>query len=214
MLEIKLFALYSGKKKTYIKNGKTFVSSYEKKELTTKVYVNKNGILSDTQSDKKHHGGEHKAICAFCKDEYEFFEKKYDLSLSPCSFAENITLLNIKDKDICLADRFSFGETILEVSQPREPCYKISSILGIKTISVDAIKECKTGFYLRVIKEGYIDKNSKLKLLSRKYETLNIEFINKSFLKAKENQANIKKILACLELGPAYKKSLEKRVEN
>lgn len=169
-------------------------------------------MQGDNQSDKKHHGGAHKAICAFCKDEYNFFEERHNLTLPQCAFGENITLLDIKDEDICLADRFSFGQSILEVSQPREPCYKISSILGIKSISSDVIKSCKTGFYLRVIKEGYVDKNSSLKLLTRKYENLNIELINKSFLNPKKNQENIKEILSCPEVGPAYKKSLEKRV--
>lgn len=212
MQDIKLFGLYVGKEEKYKNTNKEFLSSYKKTKVLKKVFVNSEGLVSDNQSDRKHHGGEHKAICAFCKDEYTYFENMHDLTLQECSFGENLTLLDIKDKDICLADRFIFGDTILEVTQPREPCFKISSILAIKTITSDVIKACKTGFYLRVIKEGYVDKNSSLKLISRKYEDLNIEFINKIFLDPKDNQENIKIIISCPELGPAYRKSLKKRL--
>lgn len=212
MLNIKILEIYSGKEKSFKKNEKNFNSSYNKLPIQGEVYVNFMGLSNDTQSDKKHHGGEHKAICVFLQKEYDFFNKKYNMDLKTCVFGENITLLDIEDKDICLGDRYSIGEIIVEVSQPREPCFKISLIQEIKELTSLVLKENKTGFYLRVIKEGNICKNDSFKLISRKYEDINIEFINQSYRDNKNNQENIIKILKCEELAPAFRKSLEKKL--
>ncbi|NQY20721.1 MAG: MOSC domain-containing protein [Campylobacteraceae bacterium] len=212
MLNLKILDIYSGKEELFIKNNKEFNSAYKKISINDKVFVNYMGLENDIQSDKKHHGGEHKAICVFTQIAYEHFEEKYNLNLDVCSFGENITLDNIEDKDICLADRFSIGEIIVEVSQPREPCFKISSIIGIKELTSLVLKENKTGFYLRIIKEGFISKNDTFKLISRKYEKINIEFINQVLRDYKNKQKEILEILECEELAPAFRKTLEKKL--
>ena len=212
MLNISIIDIYSGVENIFNKNNKEFKSAYKKTSINDKVFVNYMGLENDIQSDKKHHGGEHKAICVFTQKSYQHFEKKYNLNLDVCSFGENITLEDIEDKNICLADRFSIGEIIVEVSQPREPCFKISSIKGIKELTSLVLKENKTGFYLRVIKEGFISKNDTFKLISRKYEKINIEFINQVLRDYKNKQEDIIKILECEELAPAFRKSLEKKL--
>jgi MOSC domain-containing protein YiiM len=73
------------------------------------------------------------------------------------------------------------------------------------------VKEYKTGFYLRVLQSGNIKPTNKMELISRKYPKLTIEFINKSAFNAKDNQENLKEIIACEKLAVDYKTSLQKR---
>lgn len=210
----KIKEIYVGREEELKKKNKSYKTSYKKQPITTSQFVNFEGLVEDNQSDKEVHGGIQRAICVFTQGSYDFFKEKHNINLPTCALGENITLLDCDDKDICLGDRFSCGEAVFEVSQPRQPCWIISSILGIKKLTALIVKEGRSGFYLRVIKEGKICKKDEFKLLNRKYENLNIEYINKCYYNAKEYQEEIKEILEVPELSPFYKDDLEKRYKN
>ncbi len=193
--------------------GKEYKSSYIKKTIGS-TYIEYLGSKDDTQSDKNHHGGIDKAICVYSKEYYDFFKQKHNITLPLCAFGENLSILGANDNDICIGDRFKCGEVIFEVSQPRQPCWKISSVLNIKNLTSLVVKEFKTGFYFRVIKEGLITKDDKIEVISREYPLLTIEFINKCAFDAKNNQKNIKQILQSTRLANAYRVSLQRRLKN
>lgn len=195
---------------------KLYPSAYRKNlvESNKNLFVNHIGFVDDMQGDRKNHGGADKAVCVYSQKYYDFFKHIHNLTLPPCAFGENITILDLDDSDVCIGDRFKCGEVIFEVSQPRQPCWKISSIIGIKNLTSLVVKEHKTGFYLRVIQEGYLSANDTLELISRSYPKLTIEFVNQCAFNAKENQANIKEILACEKLAKAYSESLLKRYQS
>ncbi|CAA6802345.1 MAG: MOSC domain-containing protein [uncultured Sulfurovum sp.] len=212
-MKIDVKQIYCGQDES-LKNakGKTYHSSYKKVALNKPAYeINENGFKLDNQSDKESHGGIDKAICVYPLKSYRYLEEKYDITLPTCTFGENLSILGVDDSDICLGDKFAYGETIVEVSQPRQPCWKISSIVGIKKLTAMVVKEYKSGFYLRVLQTGKIRPQDKLELISRDYPKLSIEFINQVAFNAKENQENIKEVLECNKLAEAYQVSLQKR---
>lgn len=213
MKKINIIELYSGKEETIKTKNKEFKSSYRKKRIENSVKVTKLGFEHDFQTDKINHGGENQAVCIYPQSAYEFFKKKYNFDLPTCAFGENITIQEGSDKDFCIGDKYSCGEVIFEVSQPRGPCWKISEVLGIKELTSLVIKELKSGFYFRVLKEGKIDKNSKLELIERKHEKLTIEYVYKCYSNPKENQENIKEIILCPELSDRFRANFEKKIK-
>jgi len=210
----KIKDIYAGKEEELQKRSRTYKTSYRKKSIQESQYVNKLGLQEDNQSDKEVHGGVDKAICVFTQGSYDFFKEQHNIELPTCALGENITLLDCDDKDICIGDIYSCGETVFEVSQPRQPCWIISSILGIKKLTALIVKEGKSGFYLRVIKEGKVSKDDEFKLLERKYEKFNIEYLNKCYYNAKDNQEQIKEILEVPILAQSYRTDLLKRYKN
>ena len=213
-MNFKIKDIYTGREKTFNKRDSSFASSYKKQIVIGNIFINTLGLENDMQSDTKSHGGIDRAICVYTQGGYDFLNNKYDLNLEACSFGENIILDACDDNDICLGDIFTCGEVIFEVCQPRLPCWKISYITGIKNLTALVVKNAKTGFQLRVLKEGTISKNSKFILETRKYPEITIEFINECFYNAKDNQENIKNLLSIEVLATAYKKTLEKRYLN
>jgi len=206
--------IYVGSEKTFKKKDSDFKSSYEKQKINEDIFVDTLGFKNDTHSDKISHGGKDRALCVYTQGAYDFLNNKYKINLKECSFGENITLENCDDSDICLGDIFICANAVFEVCQPRLPCWKISFISRIKNLTSIVVKEGKTGFQLRVLKKGKICKNDEFILQERKYPHISIEFINKCFYNAKENEENIKKILDIEILAIAYKKILEKRYLN
>lgn len=195
---------------------KPYRSSYRKKAVNSdqSLTINSLGFIEDTQSDKENHGGTDKAICVYSQKYYDFFQEVHQIALPHCAFGENLTVLDLDDSDFCIGDRFQCGELIVEVSQPRQPCWKISSITGIKNLTSLIVQEYKTGFYFRVIQEGFLSSQDTLRLIARDYPKLTIEFVNRCAFNAKENQEDIKEILACPKLSDAYRDSLSKRYKS
>lgn len=207
-------ALYSGKVETIDDmKRKPYPSAYRKQKLDPheRYFVNTMGFENDMQGDRVNHGGEDKAVCVYSDKDYTFFRETHELELPECAFGENITILEMDDSDVCIGDRLQCGGVIFEVSQPRQPCWKISSIVGIKKLTALVVKEHKTGFYLRVLKEGNLSAQDALELVSRPFPKFTIKFVNECAFNAKENQENILEILSCDKLAKAYHESLSKR---
>ena len=215
-MKIEIKHIYCGKSKK-INDGKKeiYASSYQKEDLNKTTYeLNEHGFKLDSQSDLESHGGRDKAVCVYSLDSHKYLEEKYDISLPNCAFGQNLSIVGIDDSQVCIGDRFSCGEVIFEVSQPRQPCWIISSITGTKKLTALIVKEYKTGFYLRVLQSGSIKPSDTMELLSREYPKFTIEFVNKSAYNAKKNQENLKEIIACEKLASVYRTDLEKRYKD
>lgn len=215
-MKIEIKYIYCGQAKQ-INDGKReeYTSSYKKEALNQSSYaLDANGFKLDTQSDIESHGGKDKAVCVYSLESYKYLEEKYNIKLPACTFGENFSIVGADDSQVCIGDQFSCGEVIFEVSQPRQPCWKISSITGIKKLTALIVKEYKSGFYLRVLQGGSIQPSDIMELLSREYPKLTIEFVNKSAYNAKKNQENLKEIIACKKLASVYRTDLKKRYKD
>jgi len=216
MIATRVKSIYCGESQR-IDDGKRapYNSSYKKSTLKkNEFYINELGFVDDKQSDNENHGGVDKAVCIYTQKYYEYFKKHYNIDLPECAFGENITILDLDDTQVCIGDKFRFGKVLLEVSQPRQPCWKISSIMQIKNLTSLLVKDSKTGFYVRVLEEGSVTKADTLELISREYPQYTIEFVNKCSFDAKNNQENIIALLECPKLSDAFKESLQKRLRN
>ena len=119
-----------------------------------KVRVGATNIDGDAQADLRVHGGPDKAVYAYSSDHWPWWEAEHRLACAPATFGENLTLGGAIEPNIAIGDRFRWGDALLEVSQPRAPCYKFA----IHTKRADAPQlmtvSARSGWYLRVIEAG------------------------------------------------------------
>ncbi len=177
--------------------------------------VSFNGIEGDEVSDLVHHGGEHKAVFANSFLNYPKWEKYLEVDkLEFGALAENLTLDNIAEEDVCIGDIHKIGTTTLEVSQPREPCWKISKKHKNKTFTKEIYDSGRTGWYYRVLEEGQIKSGDNVEFLRRIKNPINILQANK-ILKDPSLDINMANALLNLEvLGKPFKKNLKKKIDN
>jgi MOSC domain-containing protein YiiM len=134
--------------------GEDIVSAIGKKPVSDSVFVSRTGIEGDAVGDPSVHGGPDKAVYAYPADNWPWWERELGLACAPATFGENLTLQGADESGIRIGDRFQWGDAILEVAQPRGPCFK----LGIHTGRPEAPQlmtlSGRVGWYLRVLKEG------------------------------------------------------------
>ncbi|GAA4239383.1 MOSC domain-containing protein [Postechiella marina] len=127
------------------------------------IYLGKDGVKDDEVSDKKVHGGEFKACYLFSEKHYKYWQNLYpDLSWNWGMFGENLTISNLDETKIYIGDIYKLGEALVQITQPREPCFKF----GVKFKSMHALTQFIShgfpGTYVRVLQPGFVKKGDKL----------------------------------------------------
>jgi len=118
------------------------------------VQVGALGIDGDEQADLTVHGGADKAVYAYPADHWPWWENEKQLSCRPATFGENLTLEGADENTVSIGDRFQWGDAILEVSQPRAPCYKLAIHTSRPDVPQLMTHSARCGWYFRVIGEG------------------------------------------------------------
>jgi MOSC domain-containing protein YiiM len=140
-----------------------------KRPIDGPVRVGIHGLTGDKQADLTVHGGADKAVCAYSGDHYPAWKQELRLEdFDAGAFGENFTLAGLSEQDVCIGDVWSLGETELQVSQPRQPCWKLARKWRIKTLTAQTVDNGRTGWYFRVLREGLVHTRDRLVLVSRR----------------------------------------------
>lgn len=135
--------------------GTDVLSGIDKRPLQGgTVFVGKTGIDGDGQADLENHGGLEKAVYAYPTANWPWWESKLQVSCRPGLFGENLTLSGADETGIRIGDRFQWGDAVLEVSQPRAPCFKLDIHMDRPNASQVMTLAARCGWYLRVLNEG------------------------------------------------------------
>jgi len=211
VLELKVGKIETSK----LQNSKRelLVSAIRKKPIQ-KAYLTKTGFREDEQGDTLHHGGENKALFLFSSLTYEkinsYFKSSFDMN-DVASFGENLVLSEICENDVCVGDIFEIGETVVQVTQPRQPCWKLSASTKEKDMTKISFLNGLTGWYAKVLKKGYISKNDEVILQKRTHKNLTIAKLNELIVDPMSDEQITKEALSCDDLGRAFFASLTKR---
>jgi len=135
--------------------GRTVATGIFKTPVTGRVRVHRLGLEGDVQVDKRVHGGFKKAVYIYPHEHYahwETFLSRKDFAFG--QFGENLTTLGLLEDDVRVGDQLRVGSVLLQVTQPRQPCYKLMTKMNDFTFAEPFLTSGRTGFYLRVLEEG------------------------------------------------------------
>ena len=209
----------------YVKVGKVSTTKLEnnkrnelvsgiKKYPVSKAYLTKTGFREDEQGDLLHHGGENKALFLFSAITYKkinsYFNNSFDMT-DMAYFGENLILSNICEEDICIGDILKIGQTKVQITQARQPCWKLSANTNQKEMTKFIFDSGLTGWYAKVLEEGFICQNDDVILEKRVNPTLNIKKLNELIINPMSDESLTIEALNCKELGKAFFESLSKR---
>jgi MOSC domain-containing protein YiiM len=138
----------------------------------TRVRVTKLGLAGDEQADLRVHGGPDKAIHHYPEDHYRWWKERlrhHPLLARSGAFGENVATSGLTEADVCIGDRWQLGTALVEVSQGRQPCWKLDHRFGGAAVMAAMVQSRRAGWYYRVIEEGEVAAADSLALVERPY---------------------------------------------
>lgn len=151
------------------------LTSIFKSPVTGRFAVRAHNIEGDRQSDLTVHGGPYKAVYCYPEEHYEYWSAELpDYEFSPGNFGENLTTRGLDESEVAVGDRFRVGSAILQVTQPRMPCFK----LGIRFGRADMVKRFwlsgRSGIYFSIVQEGDLAAGDPIEFLGGEPERISI----------------------------------------
>jgi MOSC domain-containing protein YiiM len=131
------------------------------------VMVRSLNIDGDQQGDLTVHGGVDKAVYCYPSEHYPAWQEELDRELPYGTFGENLTVSGLLEPDIHLDDVLEVGDALLQVSQPRFPCYKLGIKIGDQRFVKRFQESGRSGFYCRVLQEGLIEAGQPIRVIER-----------------------------------------------
>ena len=224
-LQTQLKNIYIGKV-DYLPNS-SFRSAFLKKAVFDEIKIVKNGIEGDQVADTIQHGGLDKAIHHFPYKHYFVFAKNFPKFNSKwkqqkhlqnyCLLGENFSDILLDESRVCIGDIWQIGEVLLQISQPRQPCWKIDAYFEIENSNGLMKYIAKNGFcgwYYRVLKSGKVNSESLLCLIERPHPLLSVR--NSWLARINKNSECKPKILHdlanCPELSRNWQKVFQQKL--
>lgn len=163
---MKIVATNIGKRREIDWKGKKVTTGIFKFPVEDPIFLDVEDVKEDVICDRNHHGGIDQAVYAFSEKHYDYFKELYpDLDWQLGMFGENLTLSDCEESELHVGDIFKVGETIIEVTKPRQPCMK----LGVRFNDMKIVKQFwntdKSGVYFKVLQTGFVKKGDVFELL-------------------------------------------------
>lgn len=191
----------------------TVLTSIFKQPRPGPVAVGCTGLDGDRQADLENHGGANKAIYAYPLEHYAYWAKELGRrELVHGQFGENLTTSGLLEDNVRIGDVLSVGSSVLQVTQPRKPCFKLGLRMSEATFPKAFLKSGRTGFYLRIVESGAIEAGDRIRLVSAGQHALSIHDLWRLVFVDKANVEGARHALAIPWLADEFRKPLARRL--
>ena len=192
-------------------------SGIDKKPVERALFLSHTGFTGDNQADTKHHGGPDKAVHHYPRDHYDAWREEIgDNTLldSPGAFGENLSTLGLNEETVALGDVFRLGNAILEVSQGRQPCWKLNSRFGVRDMALRVQKSGRTGWYYRVLQEGQVAPGDALERIERPLPEWPLKRLWQTLYVKTLDRSELEEMAALEKLPDGWRRYAQRRLES
>jgi MOSC domain-containing protein YiiM len=169
------------------------------------------GLEGDQQADLRIHGGPDKAVCVYPFEHYASWQEQLARELPPGSFGENFTTEGLGESDVCIGDIYRAGNAVVQVSQPRQPCFRLAARHNRPDLVKRVVESGFTGFYFRTLEAGTVAAGWPLTLLDRPSPGVTISVVNEVLFNARAPSSRLESVLEAEGLADDLRAALESR---
>jgi MOSC domain-containing protein YiiM len=163
---MKVISVNIGERKVLNYKGKIVETGIFKFPVNHPIFLGKEDVENDAVIDRKYHGGIDKAVYGYSQNHYTFWKELYpNLDWNYGMLGENLTISNLEETQIFVGNTYKLGEALLEVTKPREPCYKLGIRFGTQEILKQFWNSSKSGIYFKVLQTGKVNVGDELILI-------------------------------------------------
>jgi MOSC domain-containing protein YiiM len=192
---------------------KTVSTGIFKEPVGSRIVLRKTNLDGDGQADLENHGGVDRAAYTYSIENYDHW--RHELGWNEFAFGqfgENFTVERMMEDDIHIGDVFRVGEALVEVSQPRPPCFKLGIKMGMAGFPKQFLASGRVGFYLRVLEEGEVGVGDVFERVESDPEQVSVREMSRLLFFEPENLEGAKRALRVRALSPGWRDSFEERL--
>jgi MOSC domain-containing protein YiiM len=212
MSQFEVVSINVGKPREVDYQGKLISTAIWKTATEQPVMLSSTNLDGDGQADLVNHGGQDKAVMIYSYDHYDYWEQQLNRKLGYGSFGENVTVAGLTERNVCIGDTFQWGEAIIQISQPRYPCYKLEIRHGHPGMVQLVLTTGFTGYYVRVLQSGMVSKEAGLYRLQQHPHGMSVATVREAFTDKSTPVEMIQRILAVDELAEGWRKNFKNRL--
>lgn len=167
------------------------------------------GFIDDEQADLEHHGGHDKAIHHYPTDHYSSWiaEGEIPVGTIPAAFGENIASIGFTEENLCIGDKLRLGTSVVQISQGRQPCWKVSEHTNNKKMAYLFQKTGRTGWYYRILEPGAAGVGDTISLIERTQPDWTVKRVTAARLTKKVAQKDAETLATLPELAAGWRKA-------
>lgn len=198
----KLLSVNVGGIRQFDYHGRPAVSAIWKSPVMGRVAARGVNLEGDDQADRESHGGPDKAVYAYAIEDTRWWEEVIGRSLGSGEFGENLTTEGIDVTNALVGERWEIGSTVLEVSEPRVPCWRLAVRMEDNGFPRQFTKAGRPGTYLRIAVEGTLGSGDEIRVVERPDHDLTIGDVFRIFTRDREEA---ERLLAVPQLSSSWR---------
>jgi MOSC domain-containing protein YiiM len=193
--------------------GETVRTSIWKSPRDGRVRAAGVNLDGDEQSDLSVHGGPYKAVYVYPSEHYGYWRNELPgVDLSWGAFGENLTTEGVLEGDVSIGDRIRIGTAEFQVTQPRQPCFKLGIRLGREDIVKRFAASGRSGFYVSIVVEGDVGRGDSIRIVQPARTSVSVEDIFAMRMGKNVNPELIRRAASLEWLTPSWRKHFLDRV--
>jgi MOSC domain-containing protein YiiM len=194
---------------------KDWTSAIFKDPVAGAVHLWRGNLAGDQQADLVNHGGCDKAVNAYAWEHYAHWQAELGIAhMMFGAFGENFTTRGMLEADVFIGDVYSVGGAVVQVSQPRQPCWKLARRWQVKDLAARVAESGRTGWYFRVLREGIVEAGAKIELIERPFPQWSVTAANMVMYQRKDDLEAAQELAACPALSLSWRETLRNRGVN
>jgi len=214
-----IISIQVGRPTQYVAEGprdgkpRTWTTAFFKTPVAGPVEATEFGLAGDKQADRENHGGLDKAVLAYSADHYPVWRTELNLPDMPFGgFGENLTIAGLDETGVAIGDQWRAGDVLFEVSQPRQPCWKMGRRWQLADLPKRVIANGKSGWYLRVLQPGKLVAGLAFELTNRQRPDWTIARSSRLLYHERGNLAALAELADVPQLSRAWREELLERI--
>ncbi len=189
-----------------------WTTGFFKKSTAESIWLGVLNLAGDGQADLINHGGLDKAVNVYPHEHYSYWKQTIgSISLPMGGFGENFTTQGVLEQHVCIGDIFQLGEAIVQISQPRQPCWKLARYWRIRDLALQVQETGRTGWYFRVLKEGHVQAGKNLVLRERPHPRWSVSTANQVMHYLVTDRQVAQNLADCEALSSRWREKLRQR---
>jgi MOSC domain-containing protein YiiM len=156
-------------------NGEIVLTSIWKSPRDGRVRAAGVNLEGDKQSDLTVHGGQYKSVYVYPSEHYAYWRAQLPGAELPWGvFGENLTTEGLLETDVYIGDRLAIGSAEFQVTQPRQPCFKLGIRFGREDILKRFVASGRSGFYVSIVTAGDVGRGDSIQIAQRAADSVSV----------------------------------------